>query len=117
MLRVGFEDFVLRRIAVLRLHQLAEIAWNPDAPLHRVTSAFFEDVHEPGAAEPAVVLQGDASALNLAAAGFSAQLPGQFRNLRQSRCPERMALGQQTAGRIDDDITAIGIGSPGSRSR
>ena len=76
-------------------------------------SALFEDVHEPGAAEPAVVLQGDASALNLAAASFSAQLPGQFRNLCQSRCAKRMALGQQTAGRIDDDITTIGIGFPG----
>ena len=40
----------------------------------RIYSSFslFKDVHEPGAAESAVVLQGNASAFNLAAASFSA---------------------------------------------
>src|SRR3954452_21956941 len=61
----------------------------------------FVDGDHGGAAEADVVLQGGLRALHLALVGRAAQLPGQFRALRQPGRAERMALGDQPAGRVD----------------
>ena len=54
------------------------------------------------------MLQRDLRALDLALVGFAAQLPGQLRALREAGRPERVALGDQPAGGVDDDLAAVG---------
>src|SRR5215213_9128316 len=68
----------------------------------------FVDRDHGGSAEADVVLQRHLGAVHLSLVGRAAQLPGQFRALRQAGRPERMALGDQPAGRVDDDLAAEG---------
>src|ERR1700679_1230127 len=58
------------------------------------------------AAEADVVLERHLRALDLPLVGLAAQLPGQFRALRQPGRAERVALGDQAAGGVDDDLAA-----------
>ena len=55
------------------------------------------------------MLQGRAGGLDLPRFGFSAELPGEFRDLGDTSRPERMPFGKQTSGRVHDDLTAIGV--------
>src|SRR4051794_4585607 len=59
-----------------------------------------------GASEADVVLQRHPRALDLALVGFAAQLPGQFRALRQAGSAQRVALGDQPARGVDDRAAA-----------
>ena len=54
------------------------------------------------------MLERDLRALDLPLVGLAAQLPGQFRALRQPGRAERVALGDQPAGGVDDDLAAVG---------
>src|ERR1700722_11527628 len=60
------------------------------------------------AAESDVVLQCGGNVVDLPLVGLAAQLPGQLGALRQTSGPQRMSLGDQSAGRIDHPATAIG---------
>src|SRR4051812_15035156 len=60
------------------------------------------------AAEADVVLEGDLGAVDLTLVGFAAQLPGQLGALGEPRRPERVALGDQSPGGVDDDLAAVG---------
>src|SRR5690349_6613620 len=61
-----------------------------------------------GAAEADVVLQRGLRSLDLALVGLAAQLPGQLRALREAGGAERVALGDQPARGVDDDLAAVG---------
>src|SRR6187549_694355 len=63
-----------------------------------------------GAAEADVVLEADPGAVHLSLVCFAAQLPGQFRALRQPGRAQRVALGDQPSRRVDDDLAAVGGG-------
>jgi hypothetical protein len=65
--------------------------------------------HHAGAAQAEVVLQRDPRAIDLALAGGAAQLVGQFVALGQAGRAQRVPLGQQAAGRIGDDLAAVGV--------
>ena len=62
-----------------------------------------------GAAEPEVVLQADARAVDLAPVGRAAQLLRQLEALREPGRAQRMPLGQQAARRIGDESPAVGV--------
>src|SRR4051794_21796550 len=66
----------------------------------------FVDGDHGSAAEADVVLQRGLRALHLALVGRAAQLPGQFRALRQPGRAQRVALGDQPAGGVDDRAAA-----------
>mgnify|MGYP003347060188 CR=1 FL=1 len=51
----------------------------------------------------------DARALDLACASRAAQLVGQFEALRQAGRAQRVAFREQPAGRVGDDLAAIGV--------
>ena len=53
------------------------------------------------------MLQTHAGAVDLAGVGLAAQLPGQLGALRQAGRTERVALRDQTAGRVDDPLAAV----------
>src|SRR6185295_10776424 len=76
--------------------------------LRRPLSRRLVDGDHGGSAEADVVLQGGLRALDLALVGLAAQLPGQLRALRQPSGAERMALGDQPARGVDDDLAAVG---------
>src|SRR5689334_6015740 len=65
--------------------------------------------HDAGAAEPEIVLQTDPRAFDLCRCRGTAKLPRQLVALREAGRAERMALRQETTGRIGDDATAIGV--------
>src|SRR6185503_9939915 len=65
--------------------------------------------HDAGAAEAEVVLQGDLGALDLASVGLAAQLPDQLGALREAGGAERVALGEQAARRVGDELAAVGV--------
>ena len=50
------------------------------------------------------MLQGDLGALDLALVGLAAQLPDELGALREAGGAERVALGEQAAGRVGDDL-------------
>ena len=55
------------------------------------------------------MLQGDFRVVDLARVGLAAQLPGELAALRQPRRAQRVALGDQPAGRVDDrTVAAVG---------
>src|SRR4051794_32154681 len=81
-----------------------------DLLLRRLLGRRLVDGDHGCAAEADVVLQGQLGALDLALVGLPAQLPGQFRALRQPGRAERMALGDQSPGGVDDDLAAVGGG-------
>src|SRR3954447_22653773 len=58
------------------------------------------------AAEPDVVLERDLRAVDLAVVGLAAQLPRELGALREAGGPERVALGDQAARRVDDGAGA-----------
>src|SRR5690606_32242189 len=62
-----------------------------------------------GAAEPDVVLESQPGVLDLPGVGLAAQLPDQLGALREARGAERVSLGQQPAGRVGDDLPAVGV--------
>src|SRR4051794_36148008 len=66
------------------------------------------DGYHGGAAEADVVLEGDLGAVHLTLVGFAAQLPGQLGALGEPRRPERVALGDQSAGGADDYLASVG---------
>src|SRR6187399_181890 len=76
--------------------------------LRRPSGRRLVDGDHGGAAEADVVLQGQLRALDLPLVGFAAQLPGQFRALRQAGRAERVALGDQPSRGVDDDLPAEG---------
>ena len=55
------------------------------------------------------MLQRELRALDLALPGLAAQLPDQLGALRQAGGAERVALGEQAAGRVGDDAAAVGV--------
>ena len=63
-------------------------------------------------AESQIVLQGNARPVDLAGPGHAAQLPGELRALGETGRADRMALGNQAAGGVDDPLAAVG-GLPG----
>src|SRR5436309_11934669 len=78
-------------------------------PLGSVSSHAFVQRHHAGAAQAQVVLQRQPRAFDLALVGGAAQLVCQFVALRQARGAQRMALAQQAAGRVGDDLAAVGV--------
>ena len=78
------------------------------SPLGRASGGRLVDGDHGGAAEADVVLEGDLGAVDLALVGFAAQLPGQLGALGEPGRPERVALGDQPAGGVDDDLAAVG---------
>ena len=71
-------------------------------------AARLVDGHDGRAAEAEVVLQADLRALDLALVGLAAQLPGELGALGQAGGAERMALGDQAAGRVHHPPAAVG---------
>ena len=78
--------------------------------VRRASARRLVDGDHGGAAEADVVLERHLGALDLPLVGLAAQLPGQFRALRQPGRAERVALGDQPAGGVDDDLAAEGGG-------
>ena len=78
------------------------------SPLRPASGGRLVDGDHGGAAEADVVLEGDLGAVDLALVGVAAQLPGQLGALREAGRPERVALGDQPAGGVDDDLAAVG---------
>ena len=55
------------------------------------------------------MLERDLGAVDLAGVGVAAQLPGELGALREAGRPERVALGDQAAGRVDHRaVAAVG---------
>src|SRR4051812_46481513 len=65
--------------------------------------------HDAGTAEAEVVLQRDLGALDLAGFGLAAQVPDQLGALREAGGAERVALREQAAGRVGDELAAVGV--------
>src|SRR3989442_5591422 len=78
-------------------------------PLGSVSSYAFVQRHHAGAAETQVVLQRQPRAFDLALVGLAAQLLDQLGALRQAGRAQRMALGQQAAGRAGDHLATVGV--------
>ena len=57
------------------------------------------------------MLQGDGGAVDLARVGLAAQLPGELGALGEAGGAERVALGDQAAGRVDHPLAAVGDGA------
>jgi hypothetical protein len=55
------------------------------------------------------VLQADLGALDLALLGGAAQVPDQLGALRQAGRAQRVALRQQAARRVGDELAAVGV--------
>jgi len=55
------------------------------------------------------VLEGDLGALDLASLGLAAQVPDELGALREAGGAERVALGQEAARGIGDELTAVGV--------
>src|SRR5258706_7764571 len=72
-------------------------------------SGAFVEGDDTGAAKAEIVLQGEPCALNLPCLRRAAQLVRQLVALRETRGAERMALGQQAAGRVGYGLAAIGV--------
>src|SRR3546814_12130710 len=62
-----------------------------------------------GAAEPEIVLERVARALDLAFVGASAKLVGELVALREPRRAERVALREQATRRIGHDLATIAV--------
>lgn len=65
--------------------------------------------HHTGATQAKVVLQPDAGTSHLPLLCMTTQLLGQLKALRQTRGAQRVALGQQAARRVGDDLSAMGV--------
>src|SRR3712207_288654 len=65
------------------------------------------DRHDRGAPETDVVLKRHPGAVDLSRAGLAAKLPRELRALGEAGGAERVALGDQPTGRVDDPLAAI----------
>src|SRR5664279_1433180 len=74
-----------------------------------VASGAFVQRHDAGAAEAEIMLQRQSRAVDLGCRGGAAQLTRQLIALREPGRAERMALRQQSAGGIGDELAAIGV--------
>src|SRR5438105_2423532 len=64
-----------------------------------------------GAAEAEVVLQCDLGTVDLTGFGFAPELPVELRALREPGGPEGVTFRDETAGRVDDPLAAVGDGA------
>jgi hypothetical protein len=65
--------------------------------------------HHARPAEAEVVLQRDLRAFDLASLGLTAQVPHQLGALRKAGSAERVALRQQAARRVGDELATVGV--------
>ena len=66
------------------------------------------DRKDTGTTKAKIVLQGDASALDLALHCHASELPAKLRALGQASSPKRVTLRDETTARIDDTLTTKG---------
>src|SRR5437762_6372767 len=81
--------------------------WSSDVCSSDLVAAVHR--HDAGAAEAEVVLEGDLGAFDLAGVGLAAQLPDQLGALGEAGGAERVALGEQAAGGVGDELAAVGV--------
>src|SRR5690606_16719453 len=75
----------------------------------RCRSGALVQRHDAGAAQAEIVLQRETRVLDLPRFGRAAQLVRQLVTLREARGAERVPLREQPAGRIGDNLPAIGV--------
>src|SRR5262245_10701348 len=66
----------------------------------------FEDLDRAGGAEADDVREADLGAFDLAAAGFTAQVPDDLTDVGDARRAERVPLREQAAAGVDGDLAA-----------